>query len=211
MRHNRDGRKLNRTASHRRAMLRNMVTSLLVKERIFTTTAKAKETRRLAERMITFARRGDLSSRRHVAKTIQDPVVLKKLFEEIGPRYVDRPGGYTRVLKLGNRRGDGAERAILELVGADEEGRKKKKNPRKTYHKVEIPKAPVIDRGEAEGVEKAPEGAGEAKVGETAESAAEATEVAAEEKARAASKAGPGTATGKGASSGSKKKPGKKK
>jgi len=143
MRHNKDGRKLNRTASHRKALMRNMVTSLFASERIETTTAKAKETRRVAERMITFARRGDLAARRHVAKTVQNPKILKKLFDEIAPRYTNRPGGYTRVLKLGvGRKGDNAEKAILELVGEKDEGRKKKKKPRKTYHKVDIPKSP---------------------------------------------------------------------
>jgi large subunit ribosomal protein L17 len=143
MRHNKDGRKLNRTTSHRRALMRNMVTSLFAAERIETTTAKAKEARRVAERMITFARRGDLAARRHVAKTVQNPKILQKLFDEIAPRYTDRPGGYTRVLKLGvGRKGDNAERAILELVGEKDEGRKKKKKPRKTYHKVDIPKSP---------------------------------------------------------------------
>ena len=117
MRHNYDGRKLGRTAAHRKAMLRNMVTSLFESERIITTVAKAKEARRVAERMITFARRGDLAARRHVAKTVQKPNILKKLFEEIAPRYVDRPGGYTRVLKLGVRKGDAGQKAILELVG----------------------------------------------------------------------------------------------
>ncbi|UCF05350.1 MAG: 50S ribosomal protein L17 [bacterium] len=163
MRHNRDGRKLNRTASHRKAMLRNMVTSLFARERINTTTAKAKEARRLAERMITFARRGDLSARRHVAKTVQDPDVLKKLFSEIAPRFADRPGGYTRVLKTGVRRGDNAQTAILELLGEKEEGRKKKKIPRKKYHKVEIPESRAARkraREEAE-VVAVPESSGE--------------------------------------------------
>lgn len=144
MRHNSDGRKLNRTASHRKAMLRNMVTSLFANERINTTTPKAKEARRLAERMITFARRGDLAARRQVAKTVQDPQVLKKLFDEIGPRFADRPGGYTRVLKTGIRKGDAASTAILELLGSEEEGRKKKKKGRKKYHKVEVPESPVV-------------------------------------------------------------------
>ncbi|MCK4349625.1 MAG: 50S ribosomal protein L17, partial [Candidatus Krumholzibacteria bacterium] len=91
MRHNKDGRKLNRTVSHRKALMRNMVTSLFTSERIETTTAKAKEARRVAERMITFARRGDLAARRHVAKTVQNPKILKKLFDEIAPRYTERP------------------------------------------------------------------------------------------------------------------------
>lgn len=144
MRHNRDRRKLNRTASHRRAMLRNMVTSLFAAERIHTTTAKAKEVRRVAERMITFARRGDLAARRHVAKTVNDPDVLQKLFAEIAPRYIDRPGGYTRILKTGVRRGDAAQTALLELVGTDDEGRKKKKKARKKRQKVEVPERPVV-------------------------------------------------------------------
>ncbi len=143
MRHNKDHRKLNRTASHRKAMLRNMVTSLFDSERIVTTTAKAKETKRFAERMITFARRGDLSARRHVARTVQDPRVLGKLFAEIGPRYVDRPGGYTRVIRVGTRKGDAADVAILELLKANEKSRGKKKTPRKTYHKIDIPADPV--------------------------------------------------------------------
>jgi large subunit ribosomal protein L17 len=144
MRHNRDGRKLGRTSSHRKALMRNMVTSLFESERIETTTPKAKEVKRVAERMITFARRGDLAARRHVAKTVQSPEVLKKLFDEIAPRYVDRPGGYTRVLKLSSRRkGDSAQRAILELIGEKAESRKKKKTQRKKYRKIDIPKSPV--------------------------------------------------------------------
>ena len=143
MRHNRDGRKLGRTSSHRKALMRNMVTSLFESERIETTAPKAKEVKRVAERMITFARRGDLAARRHVAKTVQSPEVLRKLFDEIAPRYVDRPGGYTRVLKLGTRRkGDNAQRAILELIGEKAEARKKKRTQRKKYHKVDIPKSP---------------------------------------------------------------------
>jgi len=148
MRHNRDGRKLNRTASHRKAMLRNMVTSLFDNERIHTTTSKAKEAKRLAERMITFARRGDLSARRHVAKTVRDPEVLQKLFSEIGPRYVDRPGGYTRVLKLGMRRGDAAQTAILELIPEGDEGRKKKKKPAKKKRKAAEAKKPSTKKKE---------------------------------------------------------------
>lgn len=156
MRHNHDKRKLNRTASHRKAMLRNMVTSLFDKERIHTTEAKAKEARRVAERMITFARRGDLSARRHVAKTVQDPDVLRKLFTEIAPRFADRPGGYTRVLKTGIRRGDAARTALLELLGESEEERKKKK-PRKKYHKVEIPERPASAKKAEEEDAAAPE------------------------------------------------------
>ncbi len=155
MRHNMDHRKLGRTASHRKAMLSNMVTSLFERERIETTAAKAKETRRVAERMITFARKGDLAARRHVARTVRNPEVLRKLFDEIAPRYAGRPGGYTRVLKTGMRKGDAAPTAILELVGKDDKPRGKKKASRKTYHKVDVPESPVIKaRKEAEAAAK---------------------------------------------------------
>ncbi len=116
MRHRKKGRKLQRTASHRRAMLRNLATSLFRYERIETTTAKAKELRPYAERLITLARRGDLHARRLVARKIQDREVLGKLFDEISSRYAERPGGYTRILKLGNRKGDAAEISLIELV-----------------------------------------------------------------------------------------------
>ena len=116
MRHRKKGRKLQRTASHRRAMLRNLATSLFRHERIETTTAKAKELSPYAERLITLARRGDLHARRLVARKIQDREVLGKLFDEISPRYAERPGGYTRILKLGNRKGDAAEISLIELV-----------------------------------------------------------------------------------------------
>lgn len=116
MRHRKKGRQLSRTRSHRKATLRNMATSLFQHERIETTTAKAKELRPFAERLITLARRGDVHSRRLAATKIQDRQVLGKLFDDIAPRYAERPGGYTRVLKLGNRRGDAAEMSLIELV-----------------------------------------------------------------------------------------------
>lgn len=116
MRHRKKGRNLSRSPSHRRALLRNMATSLFRHERITTTTAKAKELRPYAERLITLAKRGDLHARRLVARRIADREVLGKLFDDIGPRYVERPGGYTRILKLGNRRGDAADMALIELV-----------------------------------------------------------------------------------------------
>lgn len=116
MRHRKKGRQLSRTRSHRRATLRNMATSLFLHERIETTTAKAKELRPYAERLITLARRGDVHSRRLAAMKIQDRQVLGKLFDDIAPRYAERPGGYTRILKLGNRKGDAAEMSLIELV-----------------------------------------------------------------------------------------------
>ncbi|RMG13179.1 MAG: 50S ribosomal protein L17 [Deltaproteobacteria bacterium] len=116
MRHRKSGRKLGRTSAHRKAMFANMATSLFLHERIQTTDAKAKEIRRVAERLITLAKKGDLSARRRAYRTIRDQEVLKKLFEEIGPRYAERPGGYTRILKVGTRRGDNAPLSLIELV-----------------------------------------------------------------------------------------------
>lgn len=116
MRHNVRGRKLNRTPAHRKMLYRNLVTSLFKHERITTTVPKAKEARILAEKMITFAKKGDLHSRRMAARKLMEPGILQKLFEEIGPRYSERQGGYTRIMRLGNRKGDNAELAILELV-----------------------------------------------------------------------------------------------
>ena len=116
MRHQKKGRKLNRTAAHRAMMLRNMATSLFKHGRIETTVAKAKELRQYAEPLITRAKQGDLHSRRVVARKIRDGEAMTRLFEEIGPRYAERPGGYTRVIKVGHRPGDAADLAIIELV-----------------------------------------------------------------------------------------------
>jgi len=116
MRHRVRGRQLSRTSSHKRAMLRNMATSLFQHDRIVTTEAKAKELRPYAERLITLARRGDLHARRQVERRIKDRAVAGRLFAEIGPRFAGRPGGYTRIVKLGHRVGDGAETARIELL-----------------------------------------------------------------------------------------------
>lgn len=152
MRHNHDRRALNRTASHRKAMLRNMVTSLFKSERIRTTTAKAKEARRVAEHLITFAKRGDISARRQAAKTVKNKDVLRKLFDDIGPRFADRQGGYTRILRLVNRPGDNADMVLLELLKADEKKRGKKKSMKK-YHKVDIPDDPTAAQKKESGKE----------------------------------------------------------
>ena len=120
MRHRKDHRKLSRTHSHRRALLRNLVTSLIQHERIETTLAKAKEARRVGERMITFAKRGDLSARRHVARYVHGDDNVRKLFDTVAPWYTTRNGGYTRILKLGRRLGDAGEMALLELVKSAE-------------------------------------------------------------------------------------------
>jgi large subunit ribosomal protein L17 len=116
MRHRNKGYKLGRTAEHREALLRNMATSLFRHGRISTTTEKAKALRPYAERLITLAKRGDLHARRLVARDIMDREILSQLFETIGPRFAERPGGYTRILKVGHRQGDGAELALIELV-----------------------------------------------------------------------------------------------
>ena len=116
MRHRKDHRKLSRTREHRKALLRNLTTSLIQHERIETTVAKAKEARRMAERMITFAKRGDVAARRHVSRFVHGDDVVRKLFDTVAPWYADRNGGYTRILKLGPRPGDNAPMARIEFV-----------------------------------------------------------------------------------------------
>lgn len=125
MRHRVKGRKLKRTSSHRLALLRSLATSLLKHKRIKTTLAKAKEAKSFVERIITKARRGDLHSKRLVMNEIKDKEVVKELFSEIVNKIGDRPGGYTRVVKLGTRLGDAAQMAILELVDYNEVANKK--------------------------------------------------------------------------------------
>jgi large subunit ribosomal protein L17 len=120
MRHRKDHRKLSRTHSHRKALLRNLVTSLFIHERIETTVAKAKEARRLGERMITFAKRGDIPARRHVARFVHGDDVVRKLFDTVAPWYAERQGGYTRIVRIGRRLGDAGETALLELVKSPE-------------------------------------------------------------------------------------------
>jgi large subunit ribosomal protein L17 len=129
MMHNRAGRKLRRTTSHRLAMFSNQLDSLMTHERIQTTLTKAKELRPLAEKLITAAKNDGVAARRKVAQWIPDRTTVKKVFEKIAPRFVDRPGGYTRILRLGSRQGDGAEAAIIEFV--DYRFEPKEKGPRK--------------------------------------------------------------------------------
>jgi large subunit ribosomal protein L17 len=119
MRHRKDHRKLSRTSSHRKAMLRNLVTSLLEHEEVRTTTEKAKEVRRVAERMITLGKRGTLAARRRALETIRTKEVAAKVFDTLAKRYGKRPGGYTRIYKLGPRHGDNAELSIIQLVDAE--------------------------------------------------------------------------------------------
>jgi len=120
MRHNKSGRRLGRNSSHRKAMLRNMVTSLLDQEKITTTDARAKEVRKLAEKMITLGKKGDLHARRQVLSVVQDKKVVAKLFDRLAPRYAERNGGYTRIMKVGNRAGDNAPVSIIEFVEHDQ-------------------------------------------------------------------------------------------
>lgn len=154
MRHRVHGRKLGRTSAHRKALFRNQVTALMDKERITTTLMKAKEVRPIAERMITLAKRESLHARRQVLKTIQDKTVVSKLFDSISARYAERPGGYTRIYKLGPRKGDCAEMAILELVDAQVVSGKKKEDDKKK--KVLTP-AEIKAKTEKAAAEKAKE------------------------------------------------------
>jgi large subunit ribosomal protein L17 len=120
MRHRKTGRRFSRDSAHRQAMFSNMASSLIKHEQIVTTLAKAKDLRRVMDKYITLAKRGDLNSRRMAAARLRDEAMVKKLFDVLGPRYKDRNGGYTRVLKAGFRYGDSAPRAVIELVDRDE-------------------------------------------------------------------------------------------
>ncbi len=127
MRHGKSGRKLGRTKSHREAMLRNLVTSFLKYEKITTTDAKAKELRRVAEKMITLGKRGDLHARRQALSFVRDRKVVGKLFDELSSRYRDCAGGYTRIVRAGNRAGDNAPVSVIEFVkemGSDQTKKK---------------------------------------------------------------------------------------
>ena len=136
MRHLKSGSKLGKQPAHRRAVLRALVTNLIEKERIHTTILRAKATRRLAEKMITLGKRDSLHARRQAASFLTTPGATKKLFSDLAPRFADRPGGYTRIVRVGWRIGDGAELAILEFIGS--ELKKKEKKPRKAVEE-EVP------------------------------------------------------------------------
>jgi large subunit ribosomal protein L17 len=124
MRHRNGNRKLSRNTSHRRALLRNLVTDLLDHGRLMTTLPKAKEVRPLVEKMITLGKRDNLHARRQLQAYLLREAVAKKVFETIAPRFSDRNGGYSRIIKLGNRKGDGADLAIIELLGSELEVKK---------------------------------------------------------------------------------------
>jgi large subunit ribosomal protein L17 len=129
MRHLISGSKLGKQPAHRRAVLRNLVTKLIEKERIHTTLLRAKTARPIAERMITLGKRDSLHARRQAAAFLMTPDATRKLFSDLAPRFADRPGGYTRIVRAGWRIGDGAELAILEFIGS--ELKKKEKKPRR--------------------------------------------------------------------------------
>jgi len=145
MRHGNAGRRLGRKTSHRVAMFRNMVTSLLEHGKITTTDAKAKEIRVVAERMITLGKRGDLHSMRLAASVIREKSVVTKLFSTIAPCYKERLGGYTRIIKLGIRQGDAAPLSLIELVEAEMKPSKVKSTPVKPKPFVPVPAEPAVD------------------------------------------------------------------
>jgi large subunit ribosomal protein L17 len=165
MRHQKAGRKLGRDSSHRVSMLRNMVTSFFNNERIETTDAKARELRKLAEKMITLGKQGSLHARRHALAVIRDRRVVKKLFEDIAPRFQERQGGYTRIFKAGHRLGDGAFLTVMELTS--------KASPRKKGRAEKKEKAPT-SKSAAKRKErgKTPPAGGEKKVRTSAKKSA---------------------------------------
>ncbi len=160
MKHRVAGRKLGRRSSHRLAMLRNLATALFERERIQTTLMKAKELRPFAEKLVTMAKKETLHARRLILRHIHDREVVAKLFETLSARFAQRPGGYTRIIKLGPRRGDAAEMAIIELVGSEALTSKKKKGAAKAKGGKPEP--------ETEAAEGAPETAAEPKKAEKA-------------------------------------------
>lgn len=181
MRHMKKGSSLNRTASHRRALMSNLITGLIIHEKIKTTKAKAREVRPLAEKIITFAKRGDLHARRQVLRLIKDKAAVAKLFDTLGERFKDRPGGYTRILKMENRLGDNAEMALLELVAEEVSkgsGRKRRRRSKKKTDPEAAAQAPQTEAAEEKPAEEAA----------AAETEAPATEEPKEEKAEAEEK-----------------------
>jgi large subunit ribosomal protein L17 len=142
MRHRVAGKKLGRKTPHRLMMFRNMVTSLLDKERIQTTVERAKAVRPIAEKIITLGKRDSLHARRQALAFVKDPAIVSKLFSNLAPRFAERPGGYTRIIKLGFRPGDGTQKAIIELVGSEFKPKERKGKAKKSE------KAPVAAESE---------------------------------------------------------------
>lgn len=137
MRHRKAGRRLNRTVSHRKALFASLATALIKHEQIVTTLPKAKELKRVADRLVTLAKRGDLHARRQAMAKLRDEASVKKLFDTLGPRYAERPGGYTRVLKAGFRYGDSAPVAVIELVDRDVTAKGKDSGPTQEREEAE--------------------------------------------------------------------------
>jgi len=147
MRHKKAGRKFNRTPAHRKAMFKNLLTNLFLHEKIRTTDAKARELRRLADRLITMGKVGGLASVRQAALFINDAEVLTKLFKSIAPRFAERKGGYTRIVKIGQRRGDGADISLVEILDAEKTAAPQKGKAKKA-------KAPIAKKGEKKAEKK---------------------------------------------------------
>ncbi len=182
MRHLKSGRKLSRRKGHRTAMLANLAASIIRHGSVRTTDAKAKEVRPFLERMVTFARRGDLHARRIVLSRLKDPVAVKKLFDEIGPRFANRFGGYTRIVKLGFRHGDNSSMSLIEFVdesAGQKTAKPKAKKSARPSKKTETVKAETVETEETEAVE--------AEAAEEAPADAEAVEETAGEETAAAS------------------------
>ena len=207
MRHRVSFRKLSRTHEHRRALLRNLVTSLFLHERIETTVAKAKEARRVAERMITFAKRGDLSARRHVDSYLFDEDATKKLFDTIAPWYAERAGGYTRIIRKGRRLGDAGEIAIFELVKTEEQRAEDRRKRTEAAEAKEAAKAEgskrargkADDEEAAEGdEEEAPKAKGKAGKGKKAPAKKAAAGAGAARPGKSGAKKGGAAGAGKG-------------
>jgi len=144
MRHRKQGRKLNRTSSHRKAMFRNMSVSLIAHEQIVTTLPKAKELRSVVDKLITLGKKGGLHTRRQTASQMQDDAAVKKLFDVLAERYKERPGGYTRVLKAGYRYGDNAPMAVIELVDRDVDAKGKADRARMEAEEAEEEKEEAV-------------------------------------------------------------------
>jgi large subunit ribosomal protein L17 len=178
MRHGKKVKKLGRTQSHRKAMLANMAASLLIHNIIRTTEAKAKEVRKLAEKLITLGKRGDLHAHRQVYAVIKDRKLVKRIFDEIAPKFKEREGGYTRVLRLGIRKGDGATLAVVELLlekapTEEKKGKKDKATKKAKPEKTKEPKAKGVKKEKAKAKPAQTRGAGKEKVERTKSDAAE--------------------------------------
>jgi large subunit ribosomal protein L17 len=165
MRHKVAGFKLGRTTSHRRSLLRNLVTSLILEERIETTIPKAKAMRPIAEKMITLGKRGDLAARRQAHSYLMTSAAVDKLFDTIGPRFGDREGGFTRMVRIGWQKGDGADKAFVELLGSEklQEEKKQKRAETRAKRAAEAKKAMEEAEAQAGGSEAGPSEGGEKK------------------------------------------------